>query len=486
MAAALPSAYPFPLPRTARPGGYALEPTNQPSPASSLLEALFGSIEQDRTLRTIDRRTDALLADNPASALEPAVDTVTGKLNPLMQPEANPYVPRPGLLSALLGSDNPVAKWTGDNRHLLQGFGSALLSDGMDFSRVPMYAAMDDEQRQKAADWSKTEGSKRKLLQSLEGYGEAYSDIAEALAADAVDANTAMKMVFERRAQLKTKADADLKNKTNAQFLNTPELKAAVEAGAISFADAYKLEQGGGAAKFETGFTPIWGTYEGQPATVLPGNDGQFYINGKPIDPSKFIPTNPYDLNAQKSGGAAFGKATGGIQANMPVAQKELDQTNAAIGNLKTDPNVLNGMDDWFNQWGMFPRGVWVQGGSDMAQFRNAANNVIDRSWLSARDALKGGGQITDYEGVKAENAVSMMKAALDSGNKKQFEDARDDYEYWVQQGFAKLQQQASAMQGYSSGGAGGIPTVSDPAGYNALPSGSQYIAPDGTMRTKP
>lgn len=222
----------------------------------------------------------------------------------------------------------------------------------------------------------------------------------------------------------------------------------------------------GGVAELKTGFTPIPGTIDGVPTIALPGNDGKLYINGAPIDPAKFVPTNPYDLNAQKAGGAAFGKATGGAQFSIPNAQGELDQSMAAINNLKTDPNVVAGMEDWFKQWGALPRGMWVQGGTNMAQFRNSALNVIDRSWLSARAALKGGGQITDYEGAKAENAVSMMKSALESGDKAQFESARDDYEYWVQQGFTKLQQQAGALPSYGgSGGAASSGGADDPLG---------------------
>lgn len=311
------------------------------------------------------------------------------------------------LAELLLGKDNPVTQWTGRNANLLTGLGTSLLSDGMNFAPAQQGAALD------------------------------------------------------RQAAAQKDADAKLATQTNAtkQWLqqNYPDLAQAVDAGlpvSDAWGEAFKRESGGGTGDFKTGFTPVWGTYDGHPATVLPGNDGQFYINGQPIDPAKFIPTNPYDLNAQKAGGAAFGKATGGAQFTVPNAQLELDQSKAAIDNLKTDPNVKAGMEDWFNQWGVLPRGVWVQGGSNMAQFRNSANNVIDRSWLSARAALKGGGQITDYEGAKAENAVSMMKSALDSGDKGQFEKARDDYEYWVQQGFTKLQQQAGGIPGYGSGAA--------------------------------
>lgn len=314
------------------------------------------------------------------------------------------------LAEILLGKDNPVTQWTGRNSGLLTGLGTSLLSDGMNFAPAQAGAAMD------------------------------------------------------RQAAAQRDADAKLAASTNAtrQWLaqKYPDLAQAVDAGlpvSEAWQEAFKRQQPGygQADGITTGFTPVWGTYEGRPATVLPGNDGQFYMNGQPIDPSKFVPTNPYDLNAQKAGGAAFGKATGGAQFTVPIASKELNQSLAATAKLG-EADIKAGMEDWFRQWGAFPRGMWVQGGSNMAEFRNTAMNIIDRSWLSARDALKGGGQITDYEGQKAENAVSMMKAALESGDKTSYEDAVRDYEYWIQQGFAKLEQQASSLPGGFGPGAGG------------------------------
>lgn len=345
------------------------------------------------------------------------------------------------LVETLLGAQSPVTQWTQRNSNLLTGLGTSLLSDGMNFQPAQVGATLD------------------------------------------------------RQAAAQKEADAKLAASTNAtkQWLaqNYPDLAQAVDAGlpvSDAWQEAFKRKNSQtGAGDFTTGFTPVWGTYEGQPATVLPGNDGQFYLNGKPIDPAKFVPTNPYDLNAQKAGGTAFGKLTGGAQFTVPNAQEEMDQSLAATAKLG-EADVKAGMEDWFKQWGMFPRGAWVQGGTNMANFRNTANNIIDRSWLSARDALKGGGQITDYEGQKAENAVSMMKTALESGDKSSYEQAVRDYEYWIQRGFEKLLQQAGSLPGgFGAPQQGGnIPTVADQAGYDALPSGSQYVAPDGTTRTKP
>lgn len=168
--------------------------------------------------------------------------------------------------------------------------------------------------------------------------------------------------------------------------------------------------------------------------------------------PVASVPIDNQTPAFDKALGTELGKGTGANLLSVGAAKNELDQSLAAIGNLKS-PEIVAGLDAWFNQAGALPRGMWVQGGSDMAKFKVAADNVVDRSWLSARAGLKGGGPITDYESNKAENAVSMMKGALEKGDKAQYLAAVEEYEYWIKQGFAKLQSQTGAAPGGAPGG---------------------------------
>lgn len=343
------------------------------------------------------------------------------------------------LFEALLGAQNPITQWTDRNSNLLTGLGTSLLSDGMNFAPAQAGAAMDQQAaRQRDAD-AKVQAETSATL----GYfDQKHPGIAAKVRAGMPVSEGWQEAMAIEQAKLNppTKQNPYM-SAGDGQFFNwqTGEYTSNPNAPAT-----------GGA---ETGFTPVWGTIGGKQTVALPGNDGKFYIDGTPIDSTEFVPTNPYDLNAQKSGGRAFGTATGGAQFSVPSAQLELKQSVDAIGNLQAD-DVKAGMEDWFKQWGALPRGAWVQGGSNMAKFQNAANNIIDRSWLSARAMLKGAGQVTDYEGTKAENAVSMMKTALEKGDKASYEAAVKDYEYWINQGFAKIQQQAGAMDGYGAGGA--------------------------------
>lgn len=61
-------------------------------------------------------------------------------------------------------------------------------------------------------------------------------------------------------------------------------------------------------------------------------------------------------------------------------------------------------------------------------------------AFLQARQLLKGGGAITDYEGRKAEEAFARLNKAQSPAD---FKAALDDFNYFVQQGVKKLQSQA-------------------------------------------
>ena len=80
---------------------------------------------------------------------------------------------------------------------------------------------------------------------------------------------------------------------------------------------------------------------------------------------------------------------------------------------------------------------------------------------------LVGGGQITDFESRKAEGAITNAEDAMARGDKALFEQALKDFEDAVNDGYAKLQQQAGSMPGRG----GGAPAAVAPAsgGYTVL-----------------
>lgn len=355
-----------------------------------------------------------------------------------------------GLAEMLLGKDNPFAQWTMNNQGYLGALGAGIgsgqnIQSGLSsaLQMMPQAKQYDVEQRRQAEADAKvlaqTESTKTWLTAN-------HPDLAQMVDAG-MDVGEAWNVAIKRMSP-QGGSEFDERFEAGQQYgLSGDDLNTFALTGSVP---------GTSRANVTHGLTPIWGTFEdGTAGYGVQASDGTF----KRVDmPEGFTPSNPYDLNAQKAAGGAFGKATGGAQFSIPQAQTELDQSLDAIGGLQSE-EIKAGMEDWFKQWGALPRGMWVQGGSNMAKFQTAANHIIDRSWLSARAMLKGAGQITDYEGAKAENAVSMMKGALEKGDKASYEAAVKEYEYWIQKGFEKVAQQANAMPGF-----GGVPGQTSPS----------------------
>lgn len=80
--------------------------------------------------------------------------------------------------------------------------------------------------------------------------------------------------------------------------------------------------------------------------------------------------------------------------------------------------------------------------GTSAAGFEARYKKVKGGSFLQAREALRGGGQITDFEGKKAEDAMAAMDKAQ---NEDEFKQALDDYNGAMTRGLAIL---ANAARG--------------------------------------
>lgn len=117
--------------------------------------------------------------------------------------------------------------------------------------------------------------------------------------------------------------------------------------------------------------------------------------------------------------------------------------------------------------------------GTPQRRFGARAAQLEGQAFLQAFESLKGGGQITEIEGQKATQAIGRLDTAQSPNDYRQaLTELRDLLQLaqnrppgWAQQQSAKPQE---------------MPTILDEAGYNALPSGTVFIAPDGTQRRKP
>ena len=206
------------------------------------------------------------------------------------------------------------------------------------------------------------------------------------------------------------------------------------------------LPTGRGAAG-EVSLQPTW-MQDAQGKWVL----GQMTKDGTVIQsdiPDGMTVAGPYEVNATKAAGTAFGRGTGDAQFDLPAAKLTVDQTIDALKEIRDNST---GMDQNFgNIMGVPTQVVPAYPGSSMSDFRNSVTRGANLAFMQAREMLRGGGQITDFESKKAESAITDMQIAMQSGSKQQFLKALDDFEKAVKDGYAKLQSQAAAIPGYGN-----------------------------------
>lgn len=282
------------------------------------------------------------------------------------------------------------------------------------------------------------------------------------------------------------------RNKT-LEFLRTqnPDLAAAVESGALSGGDAYKLfyQQKLEAQKPKNNYLTVgkniydldnkqwiappagmggnddnyFGTVvkgydaQGNPIYLQPGKDGSvnqlklpegfkpenkfdkvdlgdsWMIKDNTNGSSQIIPKNLSKAEEDKAVGKGQGEATITARTALPAAQQAATDVAAQVNRLKNDPDlpsVLGPIDS------ITPN---LSAGSNRVQ--SYINQLGGGAFLQARTLLKGGGQITDFEGKKAEQAYIRLNQAQ---SPEDFKAALDDFNDAVQSGLAKLAAQAN------------------------------------------
>lgn len=278
--------------------------------------------------------------------------------------------------------------------------------------------------------------------------------------------------------QKEAKAQQEV-NKT-AEFLKTrsPELSQIVEMGGLSPSDAYgyyfKAQQAqkpdvfaqrataaqqyglqSGTPEFQnfvlTGDMPNGsanGPKYGMNPVYLQNADGTVGIGQLTSDgrlnpsamPDGYEVLSPYEKSKQTTQGREEAKA-----------QVEAEQ--ALYGARQTAEMVNTQVDDLLNDSALSSVTGPIQGRTpNFFGSSHRAQSKIDQlqggAFLQARQMLKGGGQITDFEGKKAEAAFSRM---VQSQNDADFRQALEDFRDAVNEGVRKLEAQAFGGQ-YSPG----------------------------------
>lgn len=273
------------------------------------------------------------------------------------------------------------------------------------------------------------------------------------------------------------------RNKT-LEFLRqqNPELAAAVESGALSGGDAYKLfyqqkleaqkpknnfmavgknlydvnsgqwvspPAGMAADPAEYGLNPIYGT-DANGNTVIgqvdkSGNFHQVDTKGfKPVGTThnlnlgttyqtqdragNVIGTAPIDItgkNTQEEIGTAQGKAIAAAPGDLQAGMNAKD----LITQLRTDPNRERGTG-WSSIGNVVP-------GTAGYDYQNKVDQAKSGAFLTAIQQMRGLGSLSNAEGGAATAAVTRMNTAT---SEEAFNAALDDYEKIIDQGIARAQ----------------------------------------------
>lgn len=225
---------------------------------------------------------------------------------------------------------------------------------------------------------------------------------------------------------------------------------------------------------------------------VLPGVDKvdtgtEFVFRDKRTN--EVIGVQPKNITGKESQ-EEIGKQAGQATVALPGAKTMVENAFKTISELRSHPglNAGTGASNIFD-----PRS-WIPG-TDSYDFQAKNKQATGQSFMAARDSLKGAGQVTDFEGAKGEQAIANLDAAQ---SKEQYLVALDNVERMLKASYEDMQRKAgmantptpvktetiNPLTGQASPTPGPLKIQSQQE-YQALPSGTQYIAPDGSIRTK-
>lgn len=217
--------------------------------------------------------------------------------------------------------------------------------------------------------------------------------------------------------------------------------------------------EGGGA---DAGLTPIYGSDNktGEVVVMQPTKSGKVVRSEMPDGVT-------VDLGV-KSREAAMGTEEGKllveIKGSLPGKKQMMDGTVKLIDEVLTDRALAQSVG---SIQGNLPS---IRQGS--IDFDKRVEQLKGRAFLDARQMLKGGGAITDYESTKAEMAIARLDQAQ---SEDQFKAALKDFRDAVTEGYAKMEAFAA-----SAGGQGGAKPAAAPVANEKIINGKRYVQDAG------
>lgn len=231
------------------------------------------------------------------------------------------------------------------------------------------------------------------------------------------------------------------------------------------------------------GLNPVWGVdANGNPTIIQLGKDGNpiqpklpagvtvakdpikvdagthfVLLDPQTRQPITTIPKNVAGVAQQN----AVGKAAGEAQAQLPGAEGMAGQITKQIEDLATDPKLPDMLGPLASRM--------PNVSADAARVQARMDQLKGGVFLQGYSMLKGGGAITEVEGVKAENAMARLSTAQ---NLQDYTAALYEFRDALTAGLTKLRAQAAMVPG---GGQGQAPSggATQPGGASVPGAGA-------------
>lgn len=188
-------------------------------------------------------------------------------------------------------------------------------------------------------------------------------------------------------------------------------------------------------------------------------------------------------LRSQGAPGAAT--QSGGLGTTVSPRVQEARQMLPKVDNQVS--TMVNTIDQILNHKGLdYSVGVWGKAptvpGTPQADVRALQDQIQGQAFLQAFESLKGGGAITEVEGKKAEQAIARLQSTQ---SPTAYRDSLKELRGMLQAAQERAYKSAD-MQRPGAAPSGGIATPRSAQEMQALPSGTVFRAPDGSLRKVP
>jgi hypothetical protein len=304
-------------------------------------------------------------------------------------------------------------------------------------------------------------------MKPMQAFGQSYLEAKGGARERSKDAMVAQQMMAEAEANRQKQEEERQKRLQMEQAIAQlpPEQQAIARMMPEKFFGEQIEQKFGKSDGVEYGLNPVWAKGpDGQWGLFQPNKAGsapqqmQFPEGYAPAPPVSFQDLGTSVQAVSQRGGVpigdpmqkdlagaesqkAEGKAVGEDLGDLPGAQKQAEVTSMKIDRLINDPNLDKAVG-----WTSYAPDALVP--NSVISVRGQVRELMGGAFLEARQMLKGGGQITDYEGKKAEAAYTRMETAIRSSDPNDFKQALADFKQAIADGVQKLSATARTSDG--------------------------------------